>query len=349
MSSLADVASLLSPLDAVRRAALRPFAPWLGRWFRDRAFRVSLAGALSVSVSLSLTAAAPLWLMALGPVVMGVTHLAADARYLVVRQGLHRRALVIALVLAPALVASWRPDLAWVLAPMVGAAICARASWAPRVVAALTAVALYALARSHARMSWVVIAHAHHVVALTAWWWWCRRPRGARAVVLAVVAAGFVAIFSGALDATVLRPWALRPPGDGLDMGTLAATLSPVDPSRDPVMAMRWVLAFAFGQSVHYALWLRLIPEEDRARPAPRTFVGTALAFSRDLGGLVTLVTALATLALIAWATRDVSAARGAYLRVAAGHGGLELGALTLLACERSLRREGERDEGARR
>ncbi|MFO0652063.1 MAG: hypothetical protein U0326_37935 [Polyangiales bacterium] len=109
MSSLADVASLLSPLDAVRRAVLRPFAPWLGRWFRDRAFRVSLAGALSVSVSLSLTAAAPLWLMALGPVVMGVTHLAADARYLVVRQGLHRRALVIALVLAPALVASWRP------------------------------------------------------------------------------------------------------------------------------------------------------------------------------------------------------------------------------------------------
>ncbi len=349
MSSLADVASLLSPLDAVRLAALRPFAPWLGRWFRDRAFRVSLAGALSVSVSLSLTAAAPLWLMALGPVVMGVTHLAADARYLVVRQGLHRRALVIALVLAPALVASWRPDLAWVLAPMVGAAICARASWTPRLLAALSAVALYVFARSHARMSWVVIAHAHHVVALIAWWWWCRRPRGARAVVLAAVATGFVAVFSGALDATVLRPWALRPPGDGLDMGTLAATLSPVDPSRDPVMAMRWVLAFAFGQSVHYALWLRLIPEEDRARPAPRTFVGTALAFSRDLGGLVTLVTALATLALIVWATRDVSAARGAYLRVAAGHGGLELGALTLLACERSLRREGERDEGARR
>ena len=40
-------------------------------------------------------------------------------------------------------------------------------------------------------------------------------------------------------------------------------------------MALRWVLAFAFGQSVHYAMWLRLVPEEDRARPAAVPVFGT--------------------------------------------------------------------------
>jgi hypothetical protein len=334
-------AALFTPLDALRRALLRPVAPWLGRWFRDRALRVSIAGALSVSLSLALTAAAPLWLLALGPLALGVAHLAADARYLVVRQGLHRRALVVALVLAPALVASWRPRLAWILAPLLGAAVCARTSWPRRLAVALVAVGLYAVARRDEPMARVVIAHGHHLVALVVWAWWCRRPWGARSVVLAAVAVGFALIFAGALDGAVLRPWAMRAPDVGLDLETLSNVLSPVDPSRDAVGAMRWVLAYAFGQSVHYALWLRLIPEEDRARPAPRTFESTAHALARDLGVGVTAMIAMATAGLVVWAFRDLAVARDAYLRVAAGHGGLELGALALLAAEGTLAREG--------
>ncbi len=339
--SLPLAVTLVGPLDALRRAVLHPFAPWLGRWLRDRALRVSLAGTLSVCVSLSLTAWWPLWLMALGPLVLGAAHLAADARYLVVRQALHRRAAVMASVIAPALVASWRPSLVWVLAPALGAALVARGDVALRALVAALAAMAYVVARSHEGLAWVVIAHAHHVVALVAWWWWCRAPRGPRVAVVAAVAAGFALIFSGALDSIALRAAALRAPGHGIDFETLTATLSPVDPWREPLVAARWVLAFAFGQSVHYGLWLRLIPEEDREREAPRTFAGSALAATRDLGSAALNVTLIATIALLAWATRDVSVARGAYLRIAAGHGGLELGALALLACEGRLRREG--------
>ena len=52
-------------------------------------------------------------------------------------------------------------------------------------------------------------------------------------------------------------------------------------------------------------------------------------------------VTVVAALGLVAWALRDLAAARDAYIRLAAWHGGVELGAISLLACERSLRREG--------
>ncbi|XXF76315.1 hypothetical protein P2318_25100 [Myxococcaceae bacterium GXIMD 01537] len=38
-----------------------------------------------------LTVGAPLWSLALGPVLLGVPHLLSDVRYLVVRPGLHRR------------------------------------------------------------------------------------------------------------------------------------------------------------------------------------------------------------------------------------------------------------------
>ena len=340
-ASLPLAATLVAPLDALRRAVLRPFAPWLGRWFRDRAMRVALAGTLSVTVSLALTASWPLWLMALGPLVMGAAHLACDARYLVVRQSLHRRAAVMALVVAPALVASWRPSLVWVLAPALGAALVARGAVVSRVMVALVAVAVFVVARAHESLAWVVIAHAHHVVALVAWWWWCRSPKGPRVAVVLAVIVGFALIFSGALDSIALRAAALRAPGRGIDFETLTATLSPVDAWREPIVAARWVLAFAFGQSVHYGLWLRLIPEEDREREAPRTFAGSAVAATRDLGGAGVWLTVLATVALVAWAVGDISAARGAYLRIAAGHGGVELGALALLACERGLRREG--------
>lgn len=332
--------ALLAPLDALRRAALRPLGPWLGRWFRDRGLRVALSGALSVSVALALTAAAPLWLLALGPLALGVPHLAADARYLVARQALHRRAAVVALVLAPALAATWRPDLAWVFAPALGAALCARAPLPRRALVALAAAWLYVAARHHPRLAWIVIAHGHNAVALGVWWWWSRPPRGPRALVVAAAALGLAAIFAGGLDPVALRPFATRPPAVGLDVGTLADTLSPVDPSRDARAALRWVLAFAFGQAVHYATWLRLVPDEDRARAAPRTFVGSAAALTRDLGVAATALTAVAALGLVAWALRDLAAARDAYLRLAAGHGGVELGALSLLACERSLRRE---------
>ena len=88
---LDGVDRLFVPLDRWRRAMYRAGVPWLGPWIRDRHVRAGLHGPSVVVVSLLLAVVAPLYLLAVGPLVLGVPHLLADVRYLVVRPRLHRR------------------------------------------------------------------------------------------------------------------------------------------------------------------------------------------------------------------------------------------------------------------
>ena len=104
---------VLSPIDALRAAVLRRFGRTAGWWSRSREDRVASMFAFGVVTSLALAVLAPRWALALGPIVLGVPHILADARYLVVRPGYHRRRALLLTVL-PCLVAGlWTADLAW--------------------------------------------------------------------------------------------------------------------------------------------------------------------------------------------------------------------------------------------
>jgi hypothetical protein len=92
-------------------------------------------------------------------------------------------------------------------------------------------------------------------------------------------------------------------------------------------MGVRLVLFYAWAQSLHYGIWLRLIPEDDRDRPSPRTWVRTWRALRDELGVAVVLGTVALTLGLALWAAWDLAAARGGYLRFVRFHGFLELAA----------------------
>jgi hypothetical protein len=94
------------------------------------------------------------------------------------------------------------------------------------------------------------------------------------------------------------------------------------------------VLFFAFAQSVHYAVWLRLIPEDDRARPGLRSFTSSVRALTQDVGRPLVVFAGVLTLALSAWALSDLCAARDVYLRVAGFHAYLELAVLALFVVE---------------
>jgi hypothetical protein len=85
---------------------------------------------------------------------------------------------------------------------------------------------------------------------------------------------------------------------------------------------------------VHYGVWLRLVPEEDRPREAPRPFASSFRALRDDLGLVVLGAAILAAVGLAAWAAFDVLAARAGYLRFANFHGQLELAAAALFALE---------------
>ena len=123
------------------------------------------------------------------------------------------------------------------------------------------------------------------------------------------------------------RGW--EAPASGLDFGAHLDSYAPLDA---PMLALRLLLSFVFLQSVHYLVWLRLVPEDDRARPAPRPFLASWHALRADFGLWPFVVTATAAVAIAGWGIADLAAARDGYLRLAGFHGYLEVavGALWL-------------------
>jgi hypothetical protein len=102
-------------------------------------------------------------------------------------------------------------------------------------------------------------------------------------------------------------------------------------------MAMRVVALFAFAQSFHYAVWVRLVPQQMDPRPAPPTFMRTVGRLRQDLGALgfwLVVVSAIGLpLAALLTNAQDV---RYLYLVAVVFHGWLELAVFGALALHRS-------------
>ena len=81
----------LWPLDRLRLRWLRFLGPLTPVLVVERELRVALIATGAVLTTLVLTVVAPLWLLALGPILFGVPHVLSDIRYCVVRRGYHLR------------------------------------------------------------------------------------------------------------------------------------------------------------------------------------------------------------------------------------------------------------------
>jgi hypothetical protein len=327
--------TLLAPVDAMRSAVLRAASratPTVGRrLFADRDARVVLYGVLATATALALAVLTPLWLLALGPVVLGVPHLMADARYLVVRPGLHRRVPFLVAVLAPLVLVWLWPTLAAGLVGVLGAIVVARGALVKKALLALVWAALFAGALALGRTGDVLFAHLHNFVAVGRWWAWTGKRRPMHGLVLLAFALGLAFCFFGPAVDIVWKMHAFAAPGSGLDLGREVRSLSPVS---DPTLGVRFVLAFAFAQSVHYAVWLRVLPEDDRARPGMRSFASSWNALLADMGIVPVALAGAVLVGLHAWALSDPAAARDGYLRLAISHGHLELAVIALLLVE---------------
>ena len=86
-----------------------------------------------------------------------------------------------------------------------------------------------------------------------------------------------------------------------------------------------WVLLFAFLQSIHYLVWIRLIPEEDRPQKTPRGFEKSYRALEVDFGFGFLFVGFLTLVFFIGYAIYSPSLARADYLTLISFHGFLEL------------------------
>lgn len=320
--------ALLRPVDRVRVSLLHALGPVASRLAGDQELRVAVYGVLFVIGALALACTLPLWMLALGPILLGVPHVLSDFRYLVARRGLHRNKLLVILGFGPLVAVAAGGGLLAGLTAVAGTLVAARTTaWRRGLGLALTAAAMVVVWR----VGWiadVVFAHLHNFLAVGLWWAW--RPRNGRGhwVVLVAFLAAATLILSGLPLPLVEHTGGLWTPAVNVGPGEIFGSLAPGLPTE---LAMRVVLLFTFAQSIHYAVWLRLVPEEDRGRRTPRTFVATWRALRDDLGLPLLAIAGATAVAVAVWAVVDLSAARTGYLRMALFHGHLELVAVTLL------------------
>ena len=318
--------ALTLPLDALRSAGLRALGPRAAALWRDREQRVALVGVLQLVVAAAATLLVPVWLLTWSPLLLGVPHLLADVRYLVLRPGLHRERRVW-WVGGPLLaVAAVFPGVPAAAALALGLAWCAPAAVARKLAVSAGCVAAAALAFRYELASQLALVHGHNLVAL--WLWWRLRPRGPRSALVPLTALlGLMAVVA---LAPLVPAWGLASVGStGLE--ALSAQYAP---ELGAGLAQRVLLSFCFLQAVHYAAWLRLIPEDARERAAPRTFRASLRALLADVPAPALAVVLLVALGLAGWGLADTAGARLGYLTLAGFHGALELGVLAFLSLQ---------------
>jgi len=293
-----------TPFDLVRGATLRftTRSRLVTRILARRDTRIAALGSLQVLVLLAATLRFPVALYFVGPVVLGVVHLAADVRYLCVRVTPPKALWLASAVLAGALtvvrvcvglhVASAtlgaQVDMG-VGSVWVGVALALRVSDAAssfRTNAVMLAiVAGTALAArwlmTHAALCDVVIVHGHNLLAFVLWFA-LFRPRaslGWAALPMVLVVAASAVLLSGAWV-----PWTSQHGGllaFGQRAARLGAGLAPGASSR---VATAVAMTFVFLQSVHYAVWTNWIPQDCLPGEGTATFRMTLRSLKADFG-----------------------------------------------------------------
>ena len=317
--------------DRARWVWLKALGPLAKPLVRDRELRVAVAGTTLTLGALLGALFFPMWMLALGPIVWGTPHVVGDLRYLVVRPGLHRRLAVWALIGGPLLAVSVTSEAGVGFLAMAGAGLAARGAWPRRAAVTVGGLALAAAALQWPYGASLVFAHAHNFVAVGLFWVW--RPRRGRLhfAPLLAFAVGGALLLSGVAEPLLAWSEALYPRPGQMDVYFHLASLAP---GVEGPLAVRLVLLFCFAQSMHYVVWVRLVPEEDRPRETPRTFRASLEALADDFGAPLLVAAIAVTLGVAVWAAFDVFAARTGYLRAVLFHGHLELAIVALLIAE---------------
>ncbi|PRQ08652.1 hypothetical protein ENSA7_16580 [Enhygromyxa salina] len=292
-----------------------------------RELRVAVIGVSVVIVALLASLIAPLWMLALGPIVLGVPHLLADLRYCVVRPGWHRDRRLWLTAAAPLVGVGLGAPLEYGLLGVAASALVIDGAWARRIAVVVAALGLGVGVRALGSTADLIFAHAHNFVAVGLWAAWRPREGKLHLAVLGAFVLVSAALSLGLGDFVWSAGLAAGVPA-GLDARTHVATLAP---GLGQPWGLRLVLLYCFAQSVHYGVWLRLVPEDDRDRPTPRSFRASYRALCGELSPWLLGLFTLAAIGLAVWACVDLTQARTGYLRFARFHGMLELTAVGLL------------------
>jgi hypothetical protein len=334
----------VSPLDVVRHATLRlaTRSALLTRVLGRTRSRVASLATMHVAVIFALSVLFPVGMYFIGPMVLGAAHLAADARYLVLRQRLPRAFVVVTASSAVMIVGlraltmlgvvhlpvdAWEAGVGalWMVLALSFAVRDRRTGQRALAVGSVLAV-LFAVGLTHPNAANVVLMHAHNVVGIAAWALLYRRRKPWELVPIAALVLGVVFVVSGAA-----LPWTYRAGGQ-VAFGTHVVAIGRwLAPGMTPHVAASIVIAFVFLQAVHYAVWLTWIPQEDLAGEGTLTFRMTVRGLKADFGvpGLVLVLAVM--LGLAALAVFRIHEALHWYVTLSRFHGVLELAVIAFL------------------
>ena len=322
---------------SVRTSTLRAFVV-------HKEARIAGLSIAHASLALALTLLCPSLLLVLGPVLLGVPHVASDIRYLVLRPNVGRgfgagvalfSALLIGLRLFeltdlgnPAFAGI---EIALAAAGILGALACTAGRWSwPHLGVAAGVSALAAVALTEPSLARLVFAHAHNAIGLVVWYALFRPRRAWGFLPLAWIACAtcFIYTLGGSIPERVGWP-------EWFDLHIQAASQW-LAPGLAPAEQRGLVLSYAFLQSVHYAVWLVFIPQDAVQRPGSPTFAMSLRSAWRDFRPLGIALIALGMLAVLVSACVDPLTTSAVYLFVTPFHGYLEL---AVLACWLAARR----------
>jgi len=329
---------VIAALDELRTALFRTVLrfPRAAVFVTRREARLGLRAGAAIAGALVLSIIAPAAMLAISPAIFGVPHIAAATRYLVLRQKLSRAFLASVLIACvglagariyeqcgalPAVTAA-RVEIA--LAITWGLFAVAHATWSSRAfrrgAAALLLVGLLSgLCLRHPVAARLAFVHLHNLGAVVLWIVLFRKRASFPRVTVALLAFALVVLLSGLTLPLTEAMGGMR--GLGVDVAVVGAWLAPGAPA---AVAAALVFAHAFTDSVHYAFWLGVVPEETLRGEGTLSFRMTLRGLVKDFGAVGLALVTLAAALVLGASLFNAAGARSVYFAVAGFHGYIE-------------------------
>lgn len=358
---------LAAGADRIRSAILRVTlrVPTVRALFRRRVARLGALCALTGAFTLATSLFFPLWVLAIGPAVYGVPHIVASLRYFHytaspgsrARRSEGRRAFRALAALMAAVAAcrllmpstglsEWRGssymELVGTLAAFALGAAIYRKGIGGAARGALTLVPLLAGFAFFPAETVGALVLLHNLVAFI-YWLLAARSRSER-----LLAAG-AGLALTAITALILAGWldfvygGFSPAEElgfaGLSFEALGTMIAPGSAeSGDAPLWRHAAVAYAFGQAMHYFVWLKAIPDQHHHSEAPTSFRQSLGLLADDFGRRWAVRVILLTLGSASlWLLLSYPQARWVYFCLAAFHGYFEIAGLALAASGLSL------------
>jgi hypothetical protein len=306
--------NITKPLDRFRRGLLFQFSKWLYPFVGHRARRVTVTACILLTLSFLFSVTIPCWQLALGPIIFGIPHIVGDVRYLVIQEKLHTRMFFWVAVVFPLLLYIYNQQPVYGAFAILGAVVLSKPTGWKHLYTFISILLIMAAWQYH-RIFIYTLLHLHNGIAIIIWWCWRKERYWWEGLSIL-----FCVVLSGIILSGVIEPLELHPPM--LELNYFQRTLAPFLTDN---WSQRVVILYAFLQSFHYCIWIKLLPEDARKQPSPQSFRKSIIALQQDFSAAGILCIAASMIALACWAISDIEQARTSYLHIISFHGFLEL------------------------